>query len=577
MEVMDKVTAGIIGLIEQSCRVAYPDYDSTGEVADSLSLTDQVFGDLATSIAMRIAARLHTAPRTVADNIVASLPASALIREVSVAGAGYINFRLSDSALSTVSGDMSKSGIDDMVGNIGAGKTAAIDYSHPNIGKPMGVHHLLSTIIGDAIKRTMRTGGYTVIADNFIGDMGTQFGKLIWAVKQWGDSAAIESDPITELQKLYVKFHIESDGDVDLDDAARAEYLKLEQGDKENRELWHKIVGWSKAEIQPIYDALGVEFDYMHGESFYEDKMEPILERGIEEGVFTVSQGALVCVSANEDEPPAILRKSDGATLYLTRDLARIAYWEESWQPDIMLVVVDEAQSFAQRQLYSVARKLKLTDAQLTQVNFGRMRFADGNMSTRKGNILLLKDLLIEAEQRARTLVDEKSHGLSTHERESAAHILAISSIKYNILAQNRQSDIVFDWSNMLNFEGNSAPYLTYTLVRLRSLLSKAAQEQVGVVGGGTHEWTNPIERDLILQLGLYGITFERAMSEQKPSHLANYAYSLAQMYNRMYNNLPVIQAEGDTRVVRLQISTMVEHMLTHIFGCLGLVVPKRM
>jgi len=574
---MNKVTAEIIGLIEQSCRVAYPDYGKTGDVADSMSFPDQTFGDLASSIAMRIAAQLDLTPRTVAEKIVQTLPDSSFVHEVTIAGAGFINIRLSGSALSAMSAEMANLTPGTIVDAIGVGKTVAIDYSHPNIGKPMGVHHLLSTIIGDAIKRTMREAGYTVIADNFIGDLGTQFGKLIWAVKQWGDNAIIESDPIAELQKLYVKFHIESDGDVELDAAARAEYLKLEQGDAENRELWRKIVGWSKAEIQPIYDALGVEFDYMHGESFYEDRMEPILQRGIDEGVFTESQGALVCASINEDEPPAILRKSDGATLYLTRDLARIAYWEEVWQPDIMLVVVDEAQSFAQRQLYSVAQKLQLTDAQLSQVNFGRMRFADGSMSTRKGNILLLKDLLEEAETRARKLVDEKSHGLDPQERAQAAHILAISSIKYNILSQNRLSDIVFDWSSMLNFEGNSAPYLTYTLVRLRSLIAKAASNQDGGTDGQQHAWAEATERELVLHLTQYGDTFRRAINEQKPSHLANYAFSLAQKYNRLYNNLPVNQADGDTRVVRLQLSDSVERTLTHAFRCLGLVTPAKM
>ena len=242
-----------------------------------------------------------------------------------------------------------------------------------------------------------------------------------------------------------------------------------------------------------------------------------------------------------------------------------------------MLVVVDEAQIFAQRQLYGVAQKLHLTDAQLTQVNFGRMRFTDGSMSTRKGNILLLKDLLNEAENRARKLVDERSHGLDLDERAQAAHILAISSIKYNILSQNRLSDIVFDWSSMLNFEGNSAPYLTYTLVRLRSLLAKAAHDQKSQTGDEDDAWAEAVERELVLQLEQYGDTFRRAINEQKPSHIANYAFSLAQKYNRLYNNLPINQANGDTRVVRLQLSASVERTLTHAFRCLGLVTPAKM
>jgi arginyl-tRNA synthetase len=341
--------------------------------------------------------------------------------------------------------------------------------------------------------------------------------------------------------------------------------------------LWRKIVGWSKAEIQPIYDELGVSFDVMHGESFYEDAMEPLLEKGKSEGIFVESQGALVCVSDNDDEPPAILRKSDGATLYLTRDLARIDYWEKTWHPEVMMVVVDAAQNFAQKQLYGVARKLQLTKAELVQVNFGRMRFADGSMSTRKGNILLLSDLIAEAKTRALELVQAKSHNLSEQDQHETASILAINSIKYNILSQNRMSDITFDWSTMLNFDGNSAPYLAYTLVRVRSLLAKADFSDLDVSLDPPYGWDEHIERGIVLQLADYDNVFLRTLGEYKLSHLATYAFSLAQNYNNLYNQLPILQAEEAERTARLQLSTAVEATLKHCFECLGLTAPKRM
>ncbi len=574
---MQTIKEHITSLVEAASLTAYPSLPELGSLADTISFPEQKFGDVATSVALRIGSLMSQNPREVAQKLIECLPQNEIVTESTIAGAGYINFRISPTALAARTSFVADfaTNIVPTLQRIGAGKKVVMDYSHPNIGKPMGVHHLLSTIIGDSVKLSLRQSGHEVIADNFIGDMGTQFGKLIWAVKQWGDTAQIEADPITELQKLYVKFHIEADGDVTLDDAGRSEYRKLEEGDEENRRLWQQIITWSKAEIQPIYDALGVEFDYMNGESFYEDKMEPLLERGVSEGIFVQSEGALVCPADDPEQPPALLRKQDGATLYLTRDLARIDYWEKTWQPDIMVVVVDVAQQFAQKQLYAVSRKLDLTDADLVQVNFGRMRFADGGMSTRKGNILLLKDLIGEARERAQQLVSERSHSMSEEQIADAANKIAISSIKYNILMQNRLSDIVFDWSTMLNFEGNSAPYLLYTSTRIRSLLAKSESDSTGV--DVAHSWDSPVEREVVLLLDQYADHLERSVREYKPSHLTNYIYLLAQRYNSLYNNLAILQASPSEREARLKLSRAVGEVLGHAFDCLGLSVPERM
>ena len=566
----------ITEIVESACRAAYPAISELGSVADSMSFPEQKFGDIATSIALKIGSLTSTNPREVAERLIEHLPQDSVVAQATIAGAGYINFRLKGESLHACLHRMAdfQQTIEPALGRIGRGRRVVMDYSHPNIGKPMGVHHLLSTVIGDAVKLSLRQSGHEVIADNFIGDMGTQFGKLIWAVKQWGDTAQIEADPITELQKLYVKFHIEADSDVNLDDAGRAEYRKLEEGDVENRQLWQKIIAWSKAEIQPIYDALGVEFDYMHGESFYEDKMQPILDKGMQDGVFVQSEGALVCPASDPEQPPALLRKQDGATLYLTRDLARIDYWEKTWQPDTMIVVVDIAQQFAQKQLYEVARKVHLTDASLVQVNFGRMRFADGSMSTRKGNILLLKDLIEEARQRAYKLVEQRAQGINEEQLRSTANKIAISSIKYNILMQNRLSDITFDWGTILNFDGNSAPYLLYTRARIRSLLAKSDWQHLQNHG---HSWSEPVERELILLLDQYEDHLQRAVYDYKPSHLTSYAYQLAQRYNNLYNNLAILQGTESERQTRLELSYATGMVLSHVFSCLGLHEPERM
>ena len=572
---MQKIRHQIAEKVHVALQAAYPTEGITPDIVEeSIDFPEQQFGDVASSIALRVASIHKTNPREAADAIKHELAIDDVVHEVTIAGPGYLNFRLQPTYLSSVLAQYTTKTAP--LSDFGAGKRAVMDYSHPNIGKPMGVHHLLSTIIGDAIKRTMRQAGYEVIADNFIGDLGTQFGKLIWAVKQWGDTEAIEANPIDELQKLYVKFHIEADSDVALDDAGRAEYLKLEQGDEENRQLWRKIVEWSKAEIQPIYDALGVEFDYMHGESFYEEKMTSILKAGKDAGVLEESEGALVCFSDNEDQPPAILRKSDGATLYITRDLARIDYWEKTWQPDVMLVVVDAAQQFAQKQLYEVARKLKLTDAELVQVNFGRMRFADGSMSTRKGNILLLKDLITEARTRALQIVKDNSRAITSDEQQDAAEKIAISSIKYNILSQNRLSDIVFDWDTILKFDGNSVPHLAYTAARIQSLLTKSGEDLTGV-NTQQYSWNNQVERELVILLDNYDRELKRAILEYKPSTITTCIFSLAQLYNNLYNNFPILTADEADKQARLQLSKAVGLTLNHAFACLGLEVPSKM
>lgn len=574
---MKTIRESIAEIVLAACKACYPNAPiSSTEIAESIEFPDKQFGDVSSSIALKLASLSSQQPREAAQLLADSIEVDDIVKQVAVAGPGYLNFSLAAGVFDQATKHSQRSLVS--LGDLGAGKRVVMDYSHPNIGKPMGVHHLLSTIIGDSIKRTMRQSGYDVIADNFIGDLGTQFGKLIWAVKQWGDTDQIEDNPIDELQKLYVKFHIAADNDTALDDAGRAEYLKLEKGDPENRELWRKIVAWSKAEIQPIYDALDITFDYMNGESFYEDKMDPILKEGKARGVLTESDGALVCMADKPEDPPAILKKSDGATLYITRDLARIDYWEKTWRPDTMIVVVDAAQQFAQRQLYEVARKLELTDADLVQVNFGRMRFADGSMSTRKGNILLLKELLDEAAQRALVLVEAKAGHLSEVERQQAAQILAISSIKYNILSQNRVSDIVFDWDTILNFEGNSAPYLLYTLVRIRSLLNKAEENgYFGTTDNTMYDWQDAQERSVALLIDQYSQHVERTVMEYRPNILANYAYSLCQKYNNIYNNTPILQAPEAERSARLALTRAVEQVLSHALGCLGLEAPNKM
>ena len=532
-------------------------------------------GHFASNVAMLIAGKAGARPRDTAEAIVLKIK-DPLITRAEVAGPGFINLFIEQKFYSTelqsLSGDLDKY-LKEIVG-LRKKKTMVIDYSHPNIAKPMGVHHLLTTVIGDSIKKTYKRLGWKVIADNFIGDMGTQFGKLMVAIKQWGDMAEIERSPIPTLHKLYVQFHMEADKDVELDDEGRAEYKKFEDGDKASRKLWEKIREWSLKEIQVIYDRLNIEFDFMNGESFYEDKMTPILEAGRKQGIIVEGdKGSWIIQPDDPADTPVLLKKSDGTTLYATRDLARIDYWEKTWHPDLMVNVVDTAQEFHFRQLFFASSKLGLTSAQNVHVSFGRML----GMSTCTGNVLLLTDLLDEAETRALALAKEKGESLNEKEQIALSKIMGVGSIKYSILSPARTTNIHFDWNKTLSFEGNSAPYLMYTLARAKSVVRKSGFK-AGDIEGFDFTPLIDAETQIALDLIAYPSVLERAADEFKPSHLATYLYQLAQDFNHFYNGNPVIKAETEgLQKSRLLLTSAVVTVMSDGFALLGLEVPEKM
>jgi arginyl-tRNA synthetase len=548
------------------------DFGSTSKPA-SIEYCDIKFGHFATNIALANSKELGVSPAQISTVLAKSLASNDIFESVEVQEPGFINMRLKPQLLLEViqeSHDNVLGGLTDLA----QGQKMVIDYSHPNIGKPMGVHHLLSTVIGDSIKRLYRKAGYEVIADNFIGDMGTQFGKLIHAVKTWGDMEKIENNPVPELLKLYVRFHVEAETDQGLDQSGRAEYKKLEEGDAENRALLKKIQTWSMAEILALYDELDVEFDHFNGESFYEDKIAAVVQLGKEKGIFTLSQGALVCHTDNPDEPPAIILKKDGTSLYLTKDLARIAYWQKTWSPDYMVNVVDIAQSLHLKQAYEVSAKLNLTKASNIHVAFGRMQFAQGSMSTRKGNIILIEDLLVETKSRVRKQIVELSKDLTPQESSGLVDILAINSLKYNILRQNRLSNISFDWDNMLSLEGNSAPYLAYSAVRMQAI-ARLSEEKVALPAISSTS-LDRVEVELILQISRATEVFTSAAAGFDPSNIANYCYELCRMYNSFYHTHRVVE-EDVVLSHRLLINNTTLRVLEVCFEVLGLKLPSKM
>ena len=558
---------------------------------------DESHGDYAVNIAMQVANKLKVNPRDVADELIKAIEKPDYIDKMEIAGPGFINFYLSEDALEQNINKILKEKDDYGESRVGNKKTVIVEYSQPNIAKPLGVHHLLSTIIGQSIYELYKNRGYTTISINHIGDWGTQFGKLIYAYRQWGDKETVEKDPIPELLKLYVKFHDEAENNEDLDQHGRDEFKKLEDGDEENKKLWKWVCDVSMKDIQTTYDKLGtIHFDYTQGESFYEDKMPAVMKEGVEKKVFVEGEkGAIIVEFEDENMTPLVIQKSDGATLYSTRDLATFKYRLEKWDPAIMFYVVDVAQSLYFKQLFQTAKRLDWDSEKGKHIVFGRMQLPEGGMSTRKGNVILLNEVLDEAVKRAEQIIDEKNPELEN--KKEAARIIGISAVKYNVLSQNRTNDMTFEWDKILSFEGNSSPYLQYTYARAMSITRKAiALKEAGLLdakapkgkeekpatakrsrkpvtepkkeqfslfeaiehldnGGDLSRDVIPDpknveekEESLLRALSKYSEAIAATAEEKKPNLLANYLYDLTQKFNSFYNSVPVIKADKEEK-----------------------------
>ncbi|MBI2638325.1 arginine--tRNA ligase [Candidatus Peregrinibacteria bacterium] len=538
--------------------------------------TEATHGDYACAIAFELAKQEKKSPRQAAEELMKKIKRPDWIERIEIAGAGFINFFLSPKFLTAFLAEIKKEATQFGQSDIFRGKTVATDISHPNVAKPMGVHHLLSTIIGDSLNRIFAAVGYKVVRDNYLGDWGTQFGKLIYAYKTWGDEVAVQKNPIPELLELYVKFHDEAERDPNLEDLGRLEFKKLEQGDAENRKLWKWVVDLSLKEFHKIWNRLDVKFDFIHGESFYEDKMQAIIDCGIKEKIFVEGErGALIAPLDDANKPPCIIRKSDGATTYATRDLARVKYWEDEWHPDLMVMVVDMAQILHFQQFIEVAEKLKLTKAQNIHIPFGRMQFPEKRMSTRKGNIVLLEELLDEAQEGAYKIVCEKNPELSDKQKRAVARQVGIGSVKYAVLAQNRMTNVTFTWEKMLSLEGNSAPYVQYVHARACSILRK--QDGKKIVSKQEYILKEPSELAVARLLPKFPEVVAHAAQEFKPNLIANYLFELASRFNTFYASVQVLQAEEDARAARLALTESVATTLKNGLALLGIEAPEEM
>lgn len=537
--------------------------------------SDPFHGDLTTNVCMQMSKIVGKSPKEVATVLVQALEGVDDIETVEIAGPGFLNITLTIAARlkqllrvqAACQPQEARKGEAPVI----------VEYSQPNIAKPLGAHHIISTAVGQSIANLYRHLGYNTIAVNHIGDWGTQFGKLAVAMEKWGSGKPAKEYTVDELLDLYVKFHEEAEKNPQLDDEGRNAFLRLEQGDKDLRAFWEDVIAVTMEAIEKIYERLHVFFDHTHGESFYENKMASIIEEGRKKGVFVEGEkGArIVEFSAETHLPPAIVVKADGATIYFTRDLATIDYRVKEWHPQSLLYIVDVAQELYFKQIFASVRKLDWDLPHLEHVVIGRMSFADKSMSTRKGNIIRLEQVLDEAVQRADKLIAEKESEIEGTERDELAEMIGVGAFVYTILSQNRRQNMTFTWDKALTFEGNSGPYLQYTHARARSVLRKANIEKIKPPSS-IDVLENP-ELLLMRHMAKFPIVLEEARADAMPHKLTNFLYELCQSYNSFYNSLPIVKAHEPQRTLRLALSMLSADILKCGAELLTLRVPDRM
>ena len=541
---------------------------------DVTPAADTRFGDYQSNAAMVLAKERKTNPRQLAADILAHLDVAGISAAPEVAGAGFLNFRIEPDFLAARLREMSA---DLRLGVAPAARPLRIvlDFSSPNVAKPMHVGHIRTTILGDCLARVARFLGHEVITDNHIGDWGTQFGKVIYGWKHFLDREALGRDAIAELVRLYREVNRIEETDEDVKKSARDELVKLQAGDPENLAIWKEAVDLSWRELEKLYGLLDIRFDERLGESFYNDALAPLCEELERQGIAKVSEGAL-CIFFPDipslADKPAIIRKSDGGFGYASTDLATVEYRVKRWNPDAIWYVVGAPQALYLQQIFATSRMLGVK-ADLAHITFGSILGEDRKiMKTRSGENVGLAEVLHEAMDRARRLLAARE--LPPDEAEEIARTIGLGAVKYAELSQHRLTDYVFSWDKLLAMEGNTAPYLMNAYVRIRSIFRRggeAADPQARILV------TEPAERALAIKLLQYAETVPVVLDDFRPNLLANYLYELANTYHSFYEACPVLKAAPDLRASRLLLSDLAARTLAHGLALLGIRCPERM
>ncbi len=563
--------------------------DKVSVIADGIPFTilippDPTMGDYSINLAFALAKKSNRNPKDVAHEIIEKLNETKEIKEINwkiEESNGFINLKLGNEFLQKelveISNDQNYGS-----GNEGNGKKVIVEYSSPNIAKPMHIGHLRSTIIGDALANVYEKLGYDVTRWNYIGDWGTQFGKLIAEAKEEAkesggrDIYEIYMSDTGTSSRTYIKYHERTKLNPDFEKKAQEEFKKLEQGDPENKILWSKNRQASLEDLNQVYKVLGVTFSIFKGESDYESKLKPLIEELIQKGLAKESEGALIIDLG--DMPPMMLRKSDGATLYATRDIASLQDRIENYQPEKILYVVANQQALHFEQLFTVVQKLGWTSAELVHVKFGMVLGEDGKkLATREGKVIPLQEVIDKVTELAHETVQQKNSNLSAEEMKQVAHVVAIGALKYNDLKQHPYSDIEFDWKAMLDLSGNSGPYIQYTYARLANILNKAnlASYQLSVISSQLLNESSELR--LMRQLLDYPEAITESAERYTLNGLALYLYDLAHRANQFYEQVHVLEDDNtQRRNARLVLIKTVSRMLKDGLGLLGIETLER-
>jgi len=460
--------------------------------------------------------------------------------------------------------------------DINAGKVAAIDYSGPNIAKPFGVGHLRSTIIGQALVNIYEATGYAVVKDNHLGDWGTQFGKLIYAYQNWVDKKKFKEDPIGELNDLYVKFHREAAEKPEIEDEARKIFQRLEEGDEKLLKLWDKFKKISIAEFKKVYDSLGVKFDTYLGESYFSEESARIIEEALEKKIAFKDQATGAVAVEMPGLPSFLLRKQDGSTLYIARDLATLKFRTLTFNPQKTLYVVGEEQSLHFKQLFALAKAFGYADGnEAKHVGFGLVLAGGEKMSTRKGTLVLLEDLIGQSIGKAREILIKKNRDLPEEEIGEISEIVGIGAVIYNDLRQSRQKNISFDWNKMLDFEGGSAAYLQYTYARINSILKKTAGKEG--IKPAKYIFEDKSEFTLTKKIMFFPQIILNAQKQDSPHLIATYLEELAQLFNNFYNKISIMGTEdGNLKLSRLSLIAAVAAVIKNGLSLLNIKTAER-
>jgi arginyl-tRNA synthetase len=571
-------------LIEQRLREAVlavlPDADATSVMVRPCP--DPKFGDYQSNALMSLAKARKLNPRQVAMDVIGKLDVSELCENVEVAGAGFLNFRLKNSALADALA-AAASGEHLFFEKAAQPRTVVVDFSSPNVAKPMHVGHIRSTILGECLARTLRLLGHKVITDNHIGDWGTQFGKLLVGWKGQLDKAALQADPIAEMERLYKLVNSASESDPAVLVAARQELVKLQSGDEENLRIWREMLALSQVQFDTMYNRLGVKFDHTLGESFYNPRLQPVVNELREKGIARESEGAFVVFFENNPQlknHPALIQKSDGAFNYAATDLATIVYRIATWNPNEAVYITDGRQQLHFQQLFSAFRLWQPeAKIKLSHVWFGSILGEDGKpFKTRSGETVRLAELLDEAEERAFKVVSEKNSELPEDKRREIARVVGIGAVKYADLLPNRQTDYVFSWDKMLALNGNTAPYLEYAYARIRSIFRKGNTQDAALETRDSGiRLSAPEEIAIARHLLNFGLVLEAVAEEYRPNFLCNYLYELAGLFMRFFENCPVLKSEGEVRASRLILCDLIARVLKQGLDVLGIETLEQM